>query len=71
MKRLIAMIFLVAGLGVMPALAADVAPDELVRVTAQDVVTLLKQAQVKSVGQKKLVELVEAKVLPHFDFATI
>ncbi len=69
MKRLIAMIFLVAGLGVMPALAADVAPDELVRVTAQDVVTLLKQEQVKSVGQKKLVELVEAKVLPHFDFA--
>lgn len=68
MKRLIGLVFLLAGLTVTPAWSADVAPDELVRVTAQDVITLIKQEQINVGGQKKLVELVEAKVLPHFDF---
>jgi phospholipid transport system substrate-binding protein len=68
MMRLIGIMILLAGLIGAPAGAADVAPDELVRVTAQDVITLLKQDQKEAVGQKKLVELVEAKVLPHFDF---
>jgi len=68
MMRLIGIMILLAGLIGAPAGAAEVAPDELVRVTAQDVITLLKQEQKEAVGQKKLVELVEAKVLPHFDF---
>lgn len=68
MMRLIGIMILLAGLMGAPAGAAEVAPDELVRVTAQDVITLLKQEQKEAVGQKKLVELVEAKVLPHFDF---
>jgi len=68
MMRLIGIMILLAGLIGAPAGAADVTPDELVRVTAQDVITLLKQEQKEAAGQKKLVELVEAKVLPHFDF---
>ncbi len=45
------------------------APDALIRDTAQDVLTLVKQdKELKAGNQKKLLELVEAKVLPHFDF---
>ncbi len=45
------------------------APDVLIRDTAQDVLTVVKQdKELKAGNQKKVLELVEAKVLPHFDF---
>lgn len=68
MKRLIGIILVLAGLAVAPSWSAEQAPDELVRVTSQDVITLIKQEQINAGGQKKLMELVEAKILPHFDF---
>ncbi len=51
------------------ACADTPAPDALIRDTAQDVLTLVKQDKdLKAGNQKKLLDLVEAKVLPHFDF---
>ncbi len=45
------------------------APDVLVRNTAQDVLEVVKaDKSIQSGNQKKLLDLVEAKVLPHFDF---
>jgi phospholipid transport system substrate-binding protein len=45
------------------------APDALIRDTAQEVLSIVKQDRdIKSGNQKKLLDLVEAKVLPHFDF---
>jgi phospholipid transport system substrate-binding protein len=46
------------------ALAADVAPDALVKSTVREVLTVIKQNKDK----RALRELAEQKVLPHFDF---
>ncbi len=44
-------------------------PDVLVRNVVQDVLTIVKQDKdIKAGNQKKILELVDAKVLPHFDF---
>jgi phospholipid transport system substrate-binding protein len=49
--------------------AAEMAPDVLVKETAQDVLEIIKKDKdIQSGSQKKLHDLVEAKVLPHFDF---
>lgn len=45
--------------------AAESAPDALVKSTVNDVMSVLKQNKDK----RKLLELAEQKVLPHFDFA--
>lgn len=51
------------------AQAGMVAPDELIKTTAQDVLTIVKQDKdIQAGNQKKILELVDAKVLPHFDF---
>lgn len=61
----------VAGLFCLVAVARAeaVAPDVLVKNTAEDVLAIVKQDKdIQSGNQKKLLELVDAKVLPHFDF---
>ncbi len=51
------------------AQAEMVAPDELIKATAQDVLAIVKQDKdIQAGNQKKILELVDAKVLPHFDF---
>lgn len=51
------------------AFAADRAPDALVKSTADEVLTIIKQDKdIQAGNTRKVVELVEAKVLPHFDF---
>ncbi len=51
------------------AQAEIVAPDELIKTTAQDVLTIVKQDKdIQAGNQKKILDLVDAKVLPHFDF---
>lgn len=48
---------------------AQNAPDELVRSTTQEVLALIKKdKELLSGNQDKLLELVDAKVLPHFNF---
>ncbi len=66
MKKWILVLFgLFAGL----AQASDIAPDVLVKDTAQDVLAIIKKDKdIQAGSQKKLLDLVEVKVLPHFDF---
>jgi phospholipid transport system substrate-binding protein len=52
------------------AQAEMVAPDALIRDTAQEVITIVKQdPDIKSGNQKKILAMVDAKVVPIFDFA--
>ena len=66
-KTLQALLVLAAWLPAFAALAAELAPDELVRTTSKEVIEILKTDKDARTG-KKLLELVDAKVLPHFDF---
>ncbi|MBS4096640.1 MAG: ABC transporter substrate-binding protein [Sulfuricella sp.] len=51
------------------AQAGDIPPDVLVKDTSQDVLAIVKKDKdIQAGSQKKLLDLVEAKVLPHFDF---
>lgn len=50
------------------AAAAEIAPDELVRVNIREVLDILKQdKEIKNGNQQRIMELADAKVLPHFD----
>ena len=54
----------------LAARAEVVAPDALIRNTVQEVIEIIKQDKdIQAGDQKKIVDLVESKVLPHFDFA--
>ena len=68
MKRLVSIVAaLVCMTGV--AQAEMVAPDVLIKSTAQDVLEIVKQDKdIQAGNQKKILDLVDAKVLPHFDF---
>ena len=70
MKNFIASVLglglLVASLG---ARAEMPEPDILIKNTVQDVLSIVKQDKdIQAGNQKKILELVDAKVLPHFDF---
>lgn len=52
------------------AQAEMIAPDVLIKTTVQEVLTVVKQDKdIQAGNQKKILELVDAKVLPHFNFA--
>ena len=66
MKRLLIPLYLFAA----AALAQDVAPDKLVKDITSEVLGIIKQDKDIQAGhQKKISDLVEVKVLPHFNFA--
>src|SRR6188768_1986719 len=70
MKRLVAVFILLCGL-VAPAFAQE-APDALVKTVTLEVVDLItKDKEIKSGNRAKLVEVIEAKVLPHFNFSAM
>ncbi|MGB7541091.1 MAG: ABC transporter substrate-binding protein, partial [Burkholderiales bacterium] len=51
------------------AQAQDIAPDELVKTIAQDVLAIVKQDKdIQAGNSRKIANLVESKVLPHFNF---
>ncbi|MGB8857078.1 MAG: ABC transporter substrate-binding protein [Burkholderiales bacterium] len=62
-SRLLAMMTLTA-----TAALAQPAPDELVMTTAQEVMQIIKADKSVANDKNKLYQLVDAKVLPHFDF---
>jgi phospholipid transport system substrate-binding protein len=67
MKKLILGVSLYCALGV--AHAGVVAPDALIRNTVDEVIGIIKQDKDIQAGDpKKINALVDAKVLPHFDF---
>jgi phospholipid transport system substrate-binding protein len=72
-ERLLA--FGVAAAGVFAATAAlaqDVPPDVLVKTVTLEVIDIIgKDKDIQSGNQRKIVDLVEAKVLPHFNFTAM
>jgi len=62
--------FVVAMLCIVGVAQAEVvAPDALIKTTAQEVLAIVKQDKdIQAGNQKKILDLVDAKVLPHFDF---
>jgi phospholipid transport system substrate-binding protein len=63
------LLVLVWGFNAPAALAADTPPDVLARTTTQDVLAILKQdKEIQRGNQTRVYQLVEAKVLPNFDF---
>ena len=52
------------------ALAEEVAPDALVKGVTTDVLIIVRQDKdIQNGNSKRVIELVETKVLPHFDFS--
>lgn len=50
-------------------LAAEGDPDELIKKTANEVLTIIKSdKEIQAGNKKKIKEVIEVKVLPHFDF---
>lgn len=50
-------------------MAAEVSPDVLVKNTTQEVLAIIKQDKdIRAGQQKKILELIDGKVLPHFNF---
>lgn len=68
MKRVLGVIAgLLCAIGV--AQAEMLAPDDLIKNTVQEVVAIIKSDKdIQAGNQKKILALVDAKVLPHFDF---
>ena len=62
-------ISMLAGVLALGAQASELSPDILAKNTTQEVLAILKaDKDIQSGNVKKAYELVEAKVLPHFDF---
>lgn len=60
---------LILSAAAMSARADVEAPDQLIRETAADVIATVKaDRELRDGNQQKLLALVEAKILPHFDF---
>ena len=60
---------LVTWLVAFPASAAEISPDTLVDNTAQEVLSIVRQdKELRAGNMAKILDLVEAKVLPHFNF---
>ncbi len=60
---------LLLGLNAPAALAADTPPDVLARTTTQEVLAILKQdKELQNGNLARVYQLVEAKILPNFDF---
>jgi phospholipid transport system substrate-binding protein len=55
-----------------PALAQEVPPDVLVKNVTTEVVELItKDKEIRSGNRAKLIQVIEAKVLPHFNFTSM
>lgn len=67
MKRLLSSLFL--ALFATAAGAQDLAPDALIKSISEEVINIIKQDKdIKAGDRTKINELVDAKVLPHFNF---
>lgn len=71
MKRLLGIILLVfSNLLASPAWSMDLAPDRLVDRTVQEVIEIIqKDQELKNGNKEKMLDLIETKILPHFNFA--
>jgi len=51
-----------------PAFTQDLAPDVLINTVSQEVIAALNQDKDLRGNQRRIVELVKAKIVPHFNF---
>lgn len=64
MRKLFALLFFI------PLLAhAEAAPDAVIKDLANQVTTIIKQEKSKHSSKRELAQAVDAKIMPHFDFA--
>ena len=69
LRTFLLLLALMPGFNAGQALAADTPPDVLARTTTQDVLAILKQdKEIRGGNLNKVYQLVEAKILPNFDF---
>ncbi len=69
LRSFLLLLALLAGPNALAAPAADTPPDVLARTTTQEVLTILKQdKELQNGNLTKVYQLVEAKILPNFDF---
>lgn len=70
MRNFLFSFMLMAAVGAAPAAAAEFpAPDALARSVTDEVLTIVRaDKEIQAGNQKKVLELVESKVLPHFNF---
>ena len=70
MKRLLGIIGLIlSNLLVFPAWSMDLAPDRLVDKTVHEVMEIIqKDEELKGGNKEKMLDLIESKILPHFNF---
>ena len=70
MKRFLGIIGLIlSNLLVFPAWSMDLAPDRLVDKTVHEVMEIIqKDEELKNGNKEKMLDLIESKILPHFNF---
>lgn len=69
MKLLLKSIYFLALVGFSSVSLAEMAPDELVKKTAEEVLEIVKNDKdIQAGDQQKIFALAEAKILPNFDF---
>jgi phospholipid transport system substrate-binding protein len=72
MRRVMKTALLMLALLALPAAAQEVPPDTLVKNVTLEVVDLIaKDKDIKSGSRAKLIAVIEAKVLPHFNFTAM
>jgi phospholipid transport system substrate-binding protein len=72
MQRIVsrAALVLISALAAPLSLAQDVAPDALLAAVTSEVIAIIRQdADIQAGNPAKVAELVETRILPHFDFA--
>ena len=69
MKKLLAICFMAVAVSLaITARADEVTPDGLIKSTVDEVLKIVNSDKAIVTNQKRLLELVDAKILPHFDF---
>ena len=69
MKLLACLLSLALTLFALPAAAQEIAPDALVKGISNEIVEIIrKDKDIQSGNTRKIVDLVETRVLPHFNF---
>jgi len=59
-------------LAAVPARGQEVPPDQLVKTVTMEVIELItKDKEIQAGNRAKLIQLIDAKVLPHFNFAAM
>lgn len=72
MRQRLGILALILAALALPAAAQDLAPDALVKNVTLEVVELIsKDKEIKAGSRGKLVAVIEAKVLPHFNFSSM